>query len=59
MRWNHLPEAGGLNDQHPELLEKFRIIFAKKAEYEESERKRREAESKSKGKGKSRVAGRR
>lgn len=42
MRWNHLPVAGGLYDQHPQLLEEWKIIFAAKAEKEERERKEQE-----------------
>jgi len=42
MRWNHLPVAGGLYDQHPQLLEEFQIIFAAKARKEERERKEME-----------------
>lgn len=44
MKWNHLPEAGGLYDQHPDLLDQFQYIFAARAEYQEKERKRDEAE---------------
>lgn len=42
MRWNHLPVAGGLYDQHPQLLEEFNLIFAAKARKEERERKEQE-----------------
>lgn len=59
MRWNHLPEPGGLYAQHPKLLERFRYIFAKQAEHDEKERKKRENESRHKGGGKRSVAGRR
>jgi hypothetical protein len=48
MKWNHLPVAGGLYDQHPRLLEEFRIIFSERAEHEE--RKRRQDERKAKSK---------
>lgn len=27
MKWAHLPNAGGLYDQDPDLLDKFTIIF--------------------------------
>lgn len=45
MKWNHLPLAGGLYDQDPELLDGFGIIFHERAEHdrkehEEEERKR-------------------
>lgn len=42
MKWNHLPVAGGLYDQHPQLLEEFEVIFAAKARKEEQERKDQE-----------------
>lgn len=35
MRWNHLPVAGGLYDQSPELLEDFFYIFMERNAYEE------------------------
>lgn len=38
MKWNHLPVAGGLYDQHPQLLEEFKVIFDAKARKEEKER---------------------
>jgi len=34
MRWNHLPVAGGLYDQHPKLIDDFMTIFAMRGEYE-------------------------
>ena len=40
MKWNHLPVAGGIYDQHPQLLEEWSYIFEKKAEEEERERQR-------------------
>ena len=48
MEFNHLPVAGGLYDQHPQLLEDWLYIFRKKGEWEEQERKRekRQAEQK-------------
>lgn len=48
MKWNHLPVAGGLYDQHPKLLEQWDYIFARRAEFEAEEDKRRESESKRK-----------
>lgn len=60
MKWAHLPEPGGLYDQHPDLIAKFEYIFAKRAEYQEAERKREEAKQKRGGKGGGpRIAGRR
>lgn len=46
MKWNHLPNAGGLYDQHPELLEKFLFIFQSRQEYQAEEEKRQEDERK-------------
>jgi hypothetical protein len=46
MKWNHLPEPGGLYQQHPELLDKFMYIFNARAE--EQERKHKEEERKRK-----------
>lgn len=44
MKWSHLPVAGGLYDQHPQLLDEWRYIFAERARHEEKEQKKREAE---------------
>jgi len=44
MKWAHLPMAGGLFDQKPELLDRFMYIFAAVNE----EQKRRDAEEKAK-----------
>lgn len=43
MEWSHLPVAGGIYDQHPQLMDDFMYIFKKKAEFEEQERKRDKA----------------
>lgn len=51
MRWAHLPNAGGLYDQHPDLLEKFRIIFAEQGKHDAREQAKRERENKRKGGG--------
>lgn len=40
MKWAHLPVAGGIYDQHPDMMDQFMYIFRKKAEWEEQERKR-------------------
>lgn len=34
MKWSHLPLAGGIYAQDPQLLEWFRIIFSERSEYE-------------------------
>lgn len=44
MRWNHLPVAGGLYDQHPSLLSAWLVIFEEKARHDEAEAKQRERE---------------
>jgi hypothetical protein len=56
MKWNHLPVAGGLYDQDPDLLDKFEFIFrkmdeeeARKQEAEESKRRQEEAKRKREG----------
>lgn len=57
MKWSHLPNAGGLYDQDPELLDGFRYIFSVRAEHEAEEQRQREREANKKpGR---RVAGRR
>jgi hypothetical protein len=58
MKWAHLPEAGGIYDQHPDLLDAFLIIFHERSEFEAEEESKRQAESKrGMGKGRSKVAG--
>ena len=64
MKWAHLPVAGGLYDQHPDLLDAFRLIFSVRAKHDAEEREKEEADRKRKmGSGKGmprpkRVAGR-
>lgn len=48
MKWAHLPEAGGLYDQHPDLLDGFALIFGKRAEYEDEQERKRQAEERRK-----------
>lgn len=50
MKWNHLPNAGGIYDQHPQLLEEWQYIFQEKAEHEEREQERERAKQKNSGK---------
>lgn len=53
MKWAHLPVAGGLYDQDPELLRKFEILFREVDEHERRETEKQKAEQKrnaSKGK---------
>jgi uncharacterized protein (DUF952 family) len=61
MKWNHLPEAGGLYDQSPDLLDGFLIIFHERSihEAEEAEKRKREQGKAGRGSGGRRVAGRR
>lgn len=49
MEWAHLPVAGGLYDQHPQLLDEWLIIFQVKAEEEAKEAERRKREAKRQG----------
>lgn len=44
MKWNHLPLAGGLYDQDPDLLDGFRIIFHERSVHEAAEERKRDAE---------------
>lgn len=48
-RWSCLPVAGGVYDQHPELIEKFLYIFHAKADNEKRERQKAEAQRQQKG----------
>lgn len=59
MKWSHLPVAGGLYDQHPKLLDEWRIIFQIRAEIEAKRAKEDERRNKVNSKSSSRVAGRR
>lgn len=42
MKWSHLPVAGGIYDQHPDLIDGFLIIFQERAKHQEEEDKKRE-----------------
>lgn len=42
MKWNHLPEKGGLYQQNPEILDRFYYILAEKSKAEATEAKKRE-----------------
>jgi hypothetical protein len=48
MEWNHLPVAGGLYDQHPQLLSDWEVIGRIDAEAQEArmEKSKREANRK-------------
>jgi hypothetical protein len=54
MKWSHLPVAGGLYDQHPDLLDQWWVIFGAMAKKEAEERRKQEFES---GKANRKVAG--
>lgn len=45
MRWTHLPNGGGLYDQHPKLLDEWEYIFRRVARHREEEQRRREEEA--------------
>ena len=52
MKWNHLPRSGKLEDQDPDMLDRFGIIFSErgKAQKEEADQRKKEMEkSKSSG----------
>lgn len=58
MKWAHLPVAGGLYDQHPQLLDEISFIFKERAKYQEKQRKEDERKNKA-NRGRRGVAGRR
>lgn len=43
MKWNHLPVAGGIYDQHPGLLEKWEFMFSERAKYEREQEEKEKA----------------
>lgn len=45
MGWSALPNAGGLYDQHPQLLEEFTVIFARRAVYEKNQQAIKDAKT--------------
>lgn len=45
MEWNHLPEAGGLYQQHPQLLDEWMTIFHMRADHDERDRKNKERQA--------------
>ena len=46
MEFRHLPEAGGLYDQDPQLLEDWQAIWKAQARHRRNEEKRKKARSK-------------
>jgi hypothetical protein len=45
MKWAHLPVAGGIYDQHPDLLDGFMIILHERSKHEAEEAKKEKAKS--------------
>lgn len=45
MEWTHLPRAGGIYDQHPDLLDAWDLIFAELAVEEKRKQKDRERDA--------------
>ena len=58
MKWNHLPVPGGIYDQDPELLRRWRIIWEAQDDRERAEQARqkreREQQQRQRGRGASR-----
>jgi hypothetical protein len=48
MKWAHLPVAGGIYDQHPQLLVEFEILFDEKAKYIAEQDRKAEADLRAK-----------
>jgi len=48
MKWNHLPVAGGIYEQHPTLIDRFYYIMAEESKHEAAEAKKKEAEQNAK-----------
>jgi len=46
MKWAHLPVAGGLYDQHPQLIDEWDILFEMDAHYQLQRQRQQEAEMK-------------
>ncbi len=46
MKWSVLPVAGGLYDQHPDLLEQWSVIFSRRNAHEAKQAREREQEAK-------------
>lgn len=46
MKWAHLPVAGGIYDQHPQLIEEFQYIFNVKHKHEADDAAREAAKAK-------------
>jgi hypothetical protein len=46
MKWNHLPWAGGLYDQHPKFIDDMYTIFVAKSQNEAKRQKEQERKQK-------------
>lgn len=57
MKWAHLPVAGGIYDQSPELIDKFMILFQTRNKKEAADHRKREFELKQSQNNKRGVAG--
>jgi hypothetical protein len=52
MNFTHLPQAGGLYDQHPRLLDRWVTIWVMRGENEEREKAKKAREGRNARKGK-------
>lgn len=59
MEWTALPVAGGLYDQHPQLVDEWLHIFARRGAHEERKRKEQEQKQKRDSASRGRKSGRR
>ena len=50
MKWNQLPEPGGLYSQSPEFLDRVYYVMGEENKWEEQERQRQDREAKRKKK---------
>lgn len=48
MKWNHLPVAGGIYDQHPTFVDDILVIFEAKYRQQRRDQEKREREMKGK-----------
>lgn len=50
MKWNHLPRSGKLEDQDPDMLDRFQTIFAERGKHQaqEADERKKEMEKRSK-----------
>lgn len=48
MKWNHLPVAGGLYDQHPAFIEDIEVIFQAQGNQRQKDQEKQQREMKNK-----------